>query len=60
MTLPLGMNISEKILVNLSELDLKEVNKKIIKKIYFEDEKDDFSKITIKDIMIKEYEVIDS
>ena len=57
MTLPLGMNISERILVDLSETNLNEINKKIVNKICFEDEKDDFSNIIIKSIMVKELEV---
>lgn len=59
MTLPIGMELSNKILVNLSDWEFQEVNKKNIRKIYFEDENDDFSKIELKEIMIKEYEVID-
>ena len=57
MTLPLGMNLSERILVDLSEINLNEINKKIVNKICFEDEKDDFSNIVIKSIMVKELEV---
>ena len=57
MTLPLGMNISERILVDLSETNLNEINKKIVNKICFEDEKDDFSNIIMKSIMVKELEV---
>ena len=57
MTLPLGMNLSEKILVDLSNIDLDEINKKKINKICFEDEDDDFSNIVMKSIMVKELEV---
>ena len=57
MTLPLGMNLSERILVDLSEIHLIEINKKIVNKICFEDEKDDFSNIVMKSIMVKEIEV---
>ena len=57
MTLPLGMNLSEKILVDLSGIDLDEINKKIVNKICFEDEKDDFSNIIMKSIMVRELEV---
>ena len=56
MTLPIGMNLSNQILIDLSNLDLKEVNKKKLSKIEFEDEDDDFSKIIIKDILVKELE----
>ena len=57
MTLPLGMNLSEKILVDLSEIELNEINKRIINKICFEDEEDDFSNIVMKSIMAREMEV---
>ncbi len=57
MTLPLGMNISEKILVDLSNINLDEINKKKINKICFEDEDNDFSNIVMKSIMVKELEV---
>ena len=57
MTLPLGMNLSEKILVDLSNIDLDEINKKKINKICFEDEDNDFSNIVMKSIMVKELEV---
>ena len=57
MTLPLGMNLSEKILVNLSEVSLNEINKKKINKICFEDEDNDFSNIIMKNIMVKELEI---
>ena len=57
MTLPLGMNISEKILVDLSNINLDEINKKKINKICFEDENDDFSNIVMKSIMVRELEV---
>ena len=57
MTLPLGMNLSEKILVDLSETELNEINKRIINKICFEDEEDDFSNIVMKSIMAREMEV---
>ena len=57
MTLPLGMNLSEKILVDLSNIDLDEINKKKINKICFEDEDNDFSNIVMKSIMVRELEV---
>ena len=56
MTLPLGMNLSEKILVDLSNINLDEINKKKINKICFEDENDDFSNIVMKSIMVRELE----
>ena len=57
MTLPLGMNFSEKILIDLSDINLDEINKKKINKICFEDEDNDFSNIVMKSIMVRELEV---
>ena len=57
MTLPVGMNLSEKILVDLSNINLNETNKKVINKICFKDENDDFSDMVMKNIMVKEIEV---
>ncbi len=57
MTLPLGMNLSEKILVDLSNISLDAINKKKINKICFEDEDNDFSNIVMKSIMVRELEV---
>ncbi len=53
MTLPVGMDLSTKILIDLSKIELKEVVKKKINKLEFEDEEDSFSKI---EINIKECE----
>lgn len=54
MTLPVGMNLSSKILVNLDELNIEETNTKNLNKLQFEDEEDDFSKIIIKNIELNE------
>ncbi len=54
MTLPVGMNLSTKILIDLSKLELKEEYKKNLNKLQFEDEDDDFSKIEIKHIQVNE------
>ena len=56
MTLPVGMNLSKKILIDLSAIELKETDRKKVSKIKFQDEHDDFSKIAIKDIYIRELE----
>ena len=55
MTLPVGMNISDKILIDLRNLGLEEVNKKVIRKINFLDNKNDFSKIILKTIEVHEF-----
>ena len=54
MTLPVGMNLSSKILVNLSDIKQNEKNIKEINKLEFEDEQDDFSKILINQIEVIE------
>ena len=56
MTLPVGMNLSKKLLIDLSTIKLEEKNRKKVSKIKFQDEHDDFSKIAIKDIYIRELE----
>lgn len=54
MTLPVGMDLSVSILVDLSTLELKLNETKKVNKLQFEDEEDDFSKIIIKNIEINE------
>ena len=54
MTLPLGMNLSNKILVDLSEITINEEKTKQINKLQFEEEDDDFSNIIIKNIKLNE------
>ena len=54
MTLPLGMNLSNKILVDLSEITINEEKTKQINKLQFEEEDDDFSNIIIKNINLNE------
>ncbi|MBO6243778.1 MAG: hypothetical protein J6O41_04340, partial [Clostridia bacterium] len=56
-TLPLGQNLSTRIMVDVSKLDLKLVNKTNFKVVQFEDEKDEFSKIIVKQIDVYEYDV---
>ncbi len=56
MTLPVGMQQSDKILIDLPSLNLEEVNTKTIGKAYLEDEKDDFSKVIVKSISVHEIE----
>ena len=58
-TLPVGMDLSTKIIINISKLNLKLLNKKSFKIADIEDENNDFSYIDIKDINVFEYEVLD-
>jgi len=55
MTLPVGMNISDKILIDLRTLELEEIDKNVIRKIQFLDNKNDFSKILLKTIQVQEF-----
>lgn len=55
MTLPVGMDVSDKILIDLKSLELEEVNKRVIRKIKFLDNKNDFSKIALKTIEVQEF-----
>ena len=57
-TLPIGQDISSKILVDLSKVDLKLINRTSFKMTEIEDEKDDFSKVNVKTFNVFEYDVI--
>ena len=57
-TLPLGMNISSKILTDVSKLKIELKSKKEIKILSFDD-KTDFSNIKIKNITIWEYDCVE-
>ena len=57
MTLPVGMNLSSKILINLNELNLIDKRKKKINKLQFMNQEDDFSEVMIKHILVSELEV---
>ena len=54
MTLPIGMNLSMKILVDFSEVDIQEKKELSLNKLQFEDEENDFSKIIVKTIEVNE------
>ena len=55
-TLPVGQDISTKILVDVSKLKLNLKTKENFKIVEFEDEKNDFSKVNIKTIILYEYD----
>ena len=57
MTLPIGMNQSHKILIDLEPLNIKDNGNKTINKAYMEDDGNDFSKLMIREINIHELEV---
>lgn len=56
-TLPLGQDISSNILVDLSKTELIEKEKLEFKILSFENEKDDFSKMTVKTITVYEMDI---
>ena len=56
-TLPVGQDLSTKILVDISKLDLTLKAKTKFKMVEFEDEHDDFSKIEIKTVNVFEFDV---
>ena len=58
-TLPLGMDVEGEFLLNNKKIDLDLKEQKKINIVCFENEKDDFSKINIKQINVKEYAIID-
>ena len=57
-TLPIGQDLSTKILVDMSKLDLKLIKKEAFKITELEDDKDDFSKVNIKSVNVYEYDVL--
>ena len=56
-TLPIGMDLSTKTLIDLNKLELEEVNTNSFNIAYFENEKDEFSKVYIKHIKLIEYNI---
>ncbi len=57
-TLPIGQDLSTKILVDISKFQLEEEDKKEFHVLHFEEKDSDFSKINIKTINVCEYEII--
>ena len=55
-TLPVGQDLSTKILVDVTKLNLKLKGKTTFKILNFEDKEDEFSKINIKNVTVFEYE----
>ncbi len=59
-TLPIGQDLSTKILIDTSKMKLKLQNKKSFKMVQFDDNNNDFSDIRIKDIDLLEYDLIEN
>ena len=57
-TVPLGMDLSTKLILNTSKLHLNLLSKKTFKVAKLEDEKDDFSEVLVKDVEVYEYEIV--
>lgn len=57
-TLPLGMDVEQVLLLDNSKLDLKEINNNKIKIVCYEEEKNELSKINVKNINVKEFEIL--
>ena len=55
-TLPIGQDLSSKIMIDISNINLDLKEKKSFKMVQFENDNDDFSKIKIKVINVFEYE----
>ena len=53
-TLPAGMNFDSKMLVDVSRLKLEQINRTTFKIIRFEDEKNDFTSVSIRTVDIIE------
>lgn len=56
-TLPVGMDLSTKMIIDLSKAELELQNEKKINIVDFEDVEDDFSEIKIKEVNVFEYNV---
>lgn len=58
-TLPVGMDLSTKMIVDMSKVHLQLVNQRQFRTLKFEDDKDDFSSVEIKEINVSEYDMIE-
>ena len=56
-TLPLGMNVKEKILLNSEIISMEDVNEKKVNIVCYEEEDNQLSKTYVKEINVKEYEI---
>ena len=58
-TLPVGMNLSSKLILDTSKIYLKLVEQNSFNVVSFEDSNDDFSDYAVKNITVFEYEMLD-
>lgn len=57
-TLPVGQDLSTKILIDISKIKLKEESQKQFHMVNFEEKDNDFSKVNVKTINVKEYKIM--
>ena len=58
-TLPVGMDLSTKMIIDTSKLHLKMLNQKSFNIMSFDNEQDDFSDFNIKKVTVFDYEIVD-
>ena len=58
-TLPAGMDLSTKMIIDISKIHLNLINKKTFRIAKFEDESNDFSNVEMKDVDAFEYEIVE-
>ena len=58
-TLPVGMDLSSKMIVDTTNLHLKMINKNSFRIVSFRDDNNDFSHIDIKEVEAFEYEIVE-
>lgn len=58
-TLPVGMDLSTKMIIDTSKLHLKMLNQKSFNIMSFDNEQDDFSDFEIKKVTVFDYEIVD-
>lgn len=58
-TLPVGMDLSTKLIVDISKLHFKLIDNRTFNMLHVENEEDDFSKIKVKKVNVFEYEMVD-
>ena len=58
-TLPLGMDLSTKMIIDTTKLHFKLLNKKSFNVMSFEDENNDFTDVNVKGVDVFEYQIVD-
>lgn len=58
-TLPVGMDLSTKIIIDTSKLHFKLYDKSYFRVVFFEDSDDDFSDVNFKEVVALQYEIVE-